>query len=217
MRADLLKEAANQQAERQQVLLQGLTSLSGQMSQHEIQKYQADINLYQTSGQLELDSRRLQQDAAFRGVELSLEEARDLALQNYQNRTLENQLAEITSREGISQRQISSTLLAALIPQLDLSSLSQEQLKALFDRFGLNLGDINVQPKDNSGAGGGAGGSAGGGAGGGGAEQIESLFIFPDSISQYPDGKVFNINGRVVVKRGNGLYDRATNELVRQY
>ena len=210
MRADLLKEAANQQAERQQVLLQGMTALSGQMSQQELQKYQADINLYQTSGQLELDSRRLQQDAALRGVELSLQEARDLALRDYQNKSLDLQLKEILSREAISGRQISSQLLSALIPSLDLSALSPEQVKALFEKFGLNLGDLNVPVKKE-------GSTPPPTPGGGGEEEIESLFTFPDTISQYKDGKRLNINGTIVVKRGNGLYDPTTNALIRQY
>lgn len=201
MRADLLKEAANQQAERQQVLLQGMTALSGQMSQQELQKYQADINLYQTSGQLELDSRRLQQDAALRGVELSLQEARDLALRDYQNKSLDLQLKEILSREAISGRQISSQLLSALIPSLDLSALSPEQVKALFEKFGLNLGDLNVPVKKDDGS------TSPPGGGGGGPISIQAI---PPDLTIYPDGQQFNYNGLILVKRNGRLYEVAS-------
>lgn len=209
MRADLLKEAANQQAERQQVLLQGLTSLSGQMSQQEIQKYQADINLYQTSGQLELDSRRLQQDAAFRGVELSLEEARDIALQEYQTKTLENQLREITSRETISGKQISSTLLAALIPQLDLSALAPEQIESLFAQFGLKgLANIPLAdkgtptPPPTPGSGSGTENNP-----------IGTLLTPPPDPSAFPDGTHFRFyNGYTYRKQGSRYINTATGQ-----
>lgn len=206
MRADLLKEAANQQAERQQVLLQGMTSLSGQMGQQEIQKYQADINAYQTSGQLELDSRRLQQDAAFRGVELTLEEARDIQLQNYQTQVLENQLKEITARE----RQASASILAALIPNLDLSALSDEQLKAIFSQFGLSpeMFRKSGEPTTTS--------SPTGNQTKGDPNAVETLIDFPVSLADYPEGKRFSIQGKTYTRRGNTLVDEVGN-VIRSY
>lgn len=53
MRADLLREAANQQAERQDVLLRGLGSLSGQMSEQDIAQFRANLDRFNISTSLE--------------------------------------------------------------------------------------------------------------------------------------------------------------------
>jgi len=207
MRAELLKEAANQQAERQQVLLQGLTSLSGQMAQQEIAKYQADIDRYKTSGQFALDTARLQQDARLRGIELSLQEARDLAENDYREGSLEMQLKEITSRENITGRQISSQLLSALIPSLDLSGLSQEQLRSLFAGFGLNLpanipitptppGTQNTPPTNS------------------GSSQTIDVLQAPTDLSPYAEGTIFKLpNGTTLQKRNGVLVDIVTGRV----
>ena len=207
MRAELLKEAANQQAERQQVLLQGLTSLSGQMGQQEIAKYQADLDRYRTSGQFALDAERLQQDARFRGVELTLQEARDLAENQYRENSLKLQLEEIISREGISGRQISSTLLAALIPNLDLSGLTQDQLRSLFAGFGLNLpASIPITPTPP--------GTPTTPRTPSGSSQTLDVQQAPTDLSPYAEGTIFRLpNGTMLQKRNGVLIDVVTGRV----
>lgn len=209
MRAELLKEAANQQAERQQVLLQGLTSLSGQMAQQEIAKYQADLDRYKTSGQFALDAQRLQQDARFRGIELSLQEARDLAENDYREGLLDMQLKEllsrekltekeIASREGISGRQISSTLLASLIPSLDLSGLSQEQLRSLFAGFGWNLpANISITPNPS--------GTQNAPNTSSGSSQTLDVLQAPTDLSPYAEGTIFKLPNGTTLQKSNGV------------
>lgn len=191
MRAELLKEAANQQAQQQQVLLQGLTALSGQMSQQEIATFNANLDRYKASTQFQLDARQLQQNAALQGVQLSIQQAANLAENQYRTESLKNQIAEITSREKITGRQISSTLLAALIPQLDLSSLTQEQLQSLFREFGLTLPNVSVR---ETGTGTGTGTGTSTGTNTGTDESVPEMFMMPPDLRQY-EGKIINVNG----------------------
>lgn len=215
MRAELLKEAANQMAERQQVLLQGMSNLSGQMSQQEIAAYNANLERYRTSGQLQLDAQRIQQDAYFRGQELTLQQARDEALARYQNRSLDVQqsegklerdlrealgLREITSRENVTGRQISAQLLSSLIPQLDLSNLSQDQIRSLFSGFGLNIpAGIPITPTPPT------GNNPNNPSNPGNTGTPMNVITAPTDLSPFGEGQIFRLPDGTMLQKRNGV------------
>lgn len=160
MRSDLLREAANQQAERTDVLLRSMAGLSEQMSDQDIAEFRANLDRYSTRG------------------------------------TLENQLKEILQRGDISKTQASATLLSALLPMIDTSTLTSEQWAALLKQFGIDLSGIKFGKKDEK------------------EDEKEDEIIDanalkvsvpPTDLSPYPEGQRFDINGVLVEKRNNRL------------
>jgi hypothetical protein len=145
MQSDLLQKAAEQEAQRQQIVMQGLGNLGQQMSAQDIAQYNANLENYKISGQLDLDAARLQQEAKIQGRTLGLQAARDQAQAAYQSQSLQNQLTEISARERMAQQQSSANLLGQLLGQLDLSQLSEEQLKNLLSPYGIDLGKNAVK------------------------------------------------------------------------
>jgi len=189
LRSELLREAANQMAERQQVMLTNMNAAASMLSDQEIRAFNADLDRYKASTQFELDARRLQQEAQISGQELSLQAARDAALARYQQGQLDLQLKEIVSREGIAGAERSqqmtiaqmedklrrdlgtsgerSGILQALLGSLDLSGLTPEELQAIFQGAGINI-NLPSRPTTTptpTGQTGPTGGNTGGGPG----------------------------------------------------
>lgn len=230
MRADLLKEASQAQDRRQEMMLRTMADLSGQMGTQEIAAYNANIERYRTSGQLELDAQRLKQDYALRGMDLTLQQARDMVDKDFKNRSLELQLKELVSREALTREEYAlrerlgnaqsrNSIIASLMGNIDFSALTPEQINEILKGAGFNITLPPRPPSSGTGAGAGAGGAGGAGGnagntGGGNAGGTTPIQIFTLSgldLSLHPEGQQFVLpDGRRYQKRGNQLIDVVT-------
>jgi hypothetical protein len=165
MQSELLQKAADQEAERQQVVMSGLGTLGGQMSQQDIQTYNANLDRYKSSEQFKMDAAKLQQDAKVQGQTLSLKEAADRAMANYQSKSLGVQLTDINSRAATAKMQAGSSILSSLLNNMDLSGFSPEDLSSIFSQFGItppnSLGNKQTPNTDGGSSGGSSGGTGG--------------------------------------------------------
>lgn len=103
--ADLTKEAMAQEQQRQQFLAKQYGELFGQVSGNELNAFGLNTTSAKASADIDMEARRLVQDAALRGRELDLTQARDIASAEYQKGQLGLGYAEIGSREKMQQNQ----------------------------------------------------------------------------------------------------------------
>jgi hypothetical protein len=106
--ADLLRQQAEAEAKNRQMYLSGMSELAGMAGQQDLGAFEANLKSRQVDADISFRGQELQQEAALRGRELTLQEARDLATKEYQGGQLQQGYAEIGSRERISANELAT-------------------------------------------------------------------------------------------------------------
>jgi hypothetical protein len=106
--ADLLRQQAEAEAKNRQMYLSGMSDLAGMAGQQDLGAFEANLKSRQVDADISFRGQELQQEAALRGRELTLQEARDLATKEYQGGQLQQGYAEIGSRERISANELAT-------------------------------------------------------------------------------------------------------------
>ncbi len=106
--ADLLRQQAEAEAKNRQMYLSGMSELAGIAGTQDLGAFEANLKSRQADADISFRGQELQQEAALRGRELTLQEARDLATKEYQGGQLQQGYAEIGSRERISANELAT-------------------------------------------------------------------------------------------------------------
>jgi hypothetical protein len=156
--ADLTKEAMSQEQQRQQFVAQQTGQLFGQVSGNELNAFGLNTTSAKASADIDMEARRLVQDAALRGRELDLTQARDIASSEYQKGQLGLGYAEMGSREKMQQNQFGfegeqSALERGLREAMQTRELSGQEKRQLVDIENQRLiqsRDISAQDRRQS-------------------------------------------------------------------
>ena len=156
--ADLTKEAMSQEQQRQQFVAQQYGQLFGQVSGNELNAFGLNTTSAKASADIDMEARRLVQEANLRGRELDLTQARDIASSEYQKGQLGLGYAEMGSREKMQQNQFGfegeqSALERGLREAMQTRELSGQEKRQLVDIENQRLiqsRDISAQDRRQS-------------------------------------------------------------------
>ena len=108
LEGDLLREAMQQDQQRQQFMLQQLGNIFGTVGEQELGGFRANIESAKAQADINARAAELQQEAKLRGRELDLQSARDQASKEYQSGQLALGYAEMDSRQRIAANELAS-------------------------------------------------------------------------------------------------------------
>jgi hypothetical protein len=156
--ADLTKEAMSQEQQRQQFVAQQTGQLFGQVSGNELNAFGLSTTSAKAGADIDMEARRLVQEASLRGRELSLTEARDIASAENQRGQLGLGYAEMGSREKMQQNQFGfegeqSALERGLREAMQTRELTGQEKRQLVDIENQRLmqgRDISAQDRRQS-------------------------------------------------------------------
>ena len=105
LEADLLQQQAEAEARNRQLYLTSMGQLAGMAGEQDLGTFEANLRARQVENDIAFRAAELQQDAALKGRELTLQQARDQAQTEYQRGQLQLGYAEMGSREKMQTQQ----------------------------------------------------------------------------------------------------------------
>ena len=108
MEAELQSQAEKEAAENKRFYLQQMMGLSGQLASGEMEKSKLTLQERQINADIDYRAKELQQEAALKGRDLDLQQARDMATTEHQRGQLALGYAEIGSKEKLSGEELSA-------------------------------------------------------------------------------------------------------------